>query len=108
MEKINLEKLGPARDESEKEQPAKDKSTLQPVASPKTYTENPAQDALLDTMVDPDWLPTMLGSDQGRIIDWDSPQDPKNPQNWTDARKWMIILLVSAITFNQLYCIPIW
>ena len=102
MDKINFVKVGPAHDESEKEQPAKDISALQPVAPLKADIENPAQDAPLDTTVDADQLPTMLGSDQARIVDWDSPQDPTNPQNWTGARKWMIIILVSAITFNQL------
>ena len=102
MDKINFAKVGPARDESEKEEPAKDKSALQRVAPLKTDIENPAQDAPLDATVDADQLPTMLGFDQARIVDWDSPQDPANPQNWTGARKWMIIILVSAITFNQL------
>lgn len=40
-------------------------------------------------------------SDQDNIVDWDGPQDPQNPQNWTSKRRWTIIILVSAITFNQ-------
>ncbi|OCL12150.1 polyamine transporter 1 [Glonium stellatum] len=38
---------------------------------------------------------------QDNIVDWDGPQDPQNPQNWTSTRKWLIIILISAITFNQ-------
>jgi hypothetical protein len=35
------------------------------------------------------------------IVDWDGPQDPQNPQNWSSTRKWTIIILISMITFNQ-------
>lgn len=35
------------------------------------------------------------------IVDWDGPEDHENPQNWTSTRKWIIIISVSAITFNQ-------
>lgn len=38
---------------------------------------------------------------QGILVDWDGPDDPQNPQNWTGTRKWSIIILISAITFNQ-------
>ena len=40
-------------------------------------------------------------SEQGNSVEWDGPQDPQNPQNWTSVRKWTIIILISAITFNQ-------
>ena len=39
------------------------------------------------------------------VVDWDGPQDPQNPQNWRKTKKWTIIILVSAITFNQ-YAFP--
>lgn len=35
-----------------------------------------------------------------QIVDWDGPTDPQNPMNWSPARKWAIIALVSTITFN--------
>ena len=38
--------------------------------------------------------------EDGYIVDWDGPDDPQNPMNWTDTRKWTIIALVSALTFN--------
>ena len=44
---------------------------------------------------------TSQASDQDNIVDWDGPEDPQNPQNWTSLRKWTIIILISAITFNQ-------
>lgn len=34
------------------------------------------------------------------LVDWDGPDDSKNPRNWSPARKWATIALVSAITFN--------
>lgn len=40
--------------------------------------------------------------DTTNLVDWDGPQDPKNPMNWTNLHKWTIISLVSAITFNLL------
>jgi multidrug resistance protein len=33
------------------------------------------------------------------IIDWDSPDDPENPLNWSFRLRWTLIILVSAITF---------
>jgi multidrug resistance protein len=33
------------------------------------------------------------------IISWDGPNDPQNPMNWSDMRKWLSIALVSMITF---------
>ncbi|KAK1765233.1 polyamine transporter 1 [Phialemonium atrogriseum] len=40
-------------------------------------------------------------SNQDNIVDWDGPEDPQNPQNWTSTKKWTIIILISTITFNQ-------
>jgi hypothetical protein len=37
--------------------------------------------------------------DASDVVDWDSADDPHNPMNWSTARKWGIIALVSAITF---------
>ena len=34
------------------------------------------------------------------LVDWDGPEDPQNPMNWTSLRKWITIVLVSAVTFN--------
>ncbi|GME46663.1 putative mfs multidrug protein [Neofusicoccum parvum] len=32
------------------------------------------------------------------IVDWDGPNDPENPMNWTDKKKWTNIALLSIIT----------
>jgi hypothetical protein len=33
------------------------------------------------------------------IVWWDGPNDPQNPMNWSKARRWGAIYIVSAITF---------
>lgn len=45
--------------------------------------------------------PRAQGVDAGYAIDWDGPDDPQNPHNWTATKKWLTIILISAITFNQ-------
>ncbi|KAF5368187.1 hypothetical protein D9757_011303 [Collybiopsis confluens] len=33
------------------------------------------------------------------IVDWDGPNDPKNPKNWPNKRKWAATLIVALFTF---------
>ncbi|KAK8251252.1 major facilitator superfamily domain-containing protein [Phyllosticta capitalensis] len=33
------------------------------------------------------------------VVDWDGPNDPANPMNWPKSRKWLMISVVSALTF---------
>ncbi|KAJ3761999.1 MFS polyamine transporter [Lentinula raphanica] len=33
------------------------------------------------------------------IVDWDGPDDPKNPKNWPKSRKWAATLIVALFTF---------
>ncbi|KAL7279358.1 hypothetical protein ACG7TL_007199 [Trametes sanguinea] len=33
------------------------------------------------------------------IINWDGPDDPQNPKNWSKKKKWAATLIVSAFTF---------
>lgn len=32
------------------------------------------------------------------IVDWDGPDDPENPQNWSPAKKWAHIAVLSVLT----------
>ncbi|OLN87205.1 putative transporter C1529.01-like protein 3 [Colletotrichum chlorophyti] len=32
------------------------------------------------------------------IVDWDGPDDPENPQNWPEKRKWLNVAAISALT----------
>ena len=40
------------------------------------------------------------------LVHWDGPDDPRNPMNWSDARKWLIIGLISLSSFNTYVCLP--
>ncbi|KAF1997756.1 major facilitator superfamily transporter [Amniculicola lignicola CBS 123094] len=33
------------------------------------------------------------------MVDWDGPNDPENPQNWSDKKKWMNVGTLALITF---------
>jgi hypothetical protein len=39
--------------------------------------------------------------DESILVDWDGPNDPQNPQNWSLSRKWWLVGLVAAVTFNM-------
>lgn len=34
----------------------------------------------------------------GDVVDWDGPDDPENPMNWSNNKKWLNIVLISALT----------
>ncbi|KAI0788016.1 MFS polyamine transporter [Fomes fomentarius] len=33
------------------------------------------------------------------VVDWDGPDDPQNPKNWSKKKKWAATVIVSAFTF---------
>ena len=33
------------------------------------------------------------------IVDWDGPDDPKNPMNWSEKLKWANVFVIASITF---------
>ena len=33
------------------------------------------------------------------MVDWDGPDDPKNPVNWSEKLKWANVAVISSITF---------
>ena len=33
------------------------------------------------------------------IVDWDGPNDPQNPINWSEKLKWANVAVISSITF---------
>ncbi|KAI0465632.1 major facilitator superfamily domain-containing protein [Xylaria cf. heliscus] len=45
-------------------------------------------------------LVNVTASSNEVIVDWEGPDDPAYPLNWSSARKTFIIVLVSAVTFN--------
>ncbi|KAJ8082377.1 hypothetical protein PM082_008232 [Marasmius tenuissimus] len=44
---------------------------------------------------------SMTSSDEQEVlvVDWDGPDDPENPKNWTYKRKWAATAIVSLFTF---------
>ncbi|PWN49033.1 putative mfs-multidrug-resistance transporter [Violaceomyces palustris] len=47
----------------------------------------------------------LKGEDDGVPTDpnevwWDGPNDPENPQNWSNTRKWVITLVAATLTIN--------
>ncbi|KAK2464067.1 hypothetical protein APHAL10511_003897 [Amanita phalloides] len=36
------------------------------------------------------------------IVDWDGPEDPANPLNWTNKRKWAVTIIISSFAFIDL------
>lgn len=50
--------------------------------------------------------PTLDGPDDISVVDWDGPNDPNNPTNWSSSRKWTVIGLVSFNTFNAYVPLP--
>jgi len=54
--------------------------------------------------------PTKPEAHDTNIVDWDGPQDPNNPRNWTKGKKWAHIIMVSlfALVTNMAptMCVP--
>ncbi|KAJ4989056.1 MFS multidrug transporter [Stagonosporopsis vannaccii] len=44
-------------------------------------------------------IESALKLEQDIIITWDGPNDPANPLNWSQSRKWVVTMLVSMFTF---------
>jgi len=34
------------------------------------------------------------------LVTWDGPNDPNNPQNWSNSRKWVITMVAIVMTVN--------
>ncbi|KAN0121135.1 MFS polyamine transporter [Russula decolorans] len=42
---------------------------------------------------------TRASDDHILTVDWDGPDDPENPRNWSFSKKWQATMVVSAFTF---------
>lgn len=49
--------------------------------------------------------PNEEGSD---LVDWDGPQDPENPQNWSSKFKWYTIMILACMTFVVSFGSSVW
>ncbi|KAI0172196.1 MFS general substrate transporter [Hypoxylon sp. FL1284] len=41
---------------------------------------------------------TKTSDNDPNVVDWDGPDDPENPMNWTDKKKWLNITILSIMT----------
>ncbi|KAG2123908.1 MFS polyamine transporter [Suillus cothurnatus] len=46
-----------------------------------------------------DELPATMDNTSVLIVDWDGPNDPQNPKNWSYRRKWAATIIISSFTF---------
>jgi hypothetical protein len=65
-----------------------------PLISQKNSSSPPAGSALPTSP--PSDVPTIKDE---KIIDWDGPDDPENPFNWSNRKKWRVTLLACFMTF---------
>lgn len=47
---------------------------------------------------DPEKAQAVVVSQDPNIVDWDGPDDPANPQNWSGTKKWAHIAVLSVLT----------
>lgn len=63
-----------------------------------------------EAQVAPTPVETKSEAPDANIVDWDGPQDPANPQNWSLRKKWAHIIMVSlfALVTNMAptMCVP--
>ena len=41
-----------------------------------------------------------LPAPPNNIVDWDGPDDPKNPMNWPMSLRWLQVTIVALLTFT--------
>lgn len=39
-----------------------------------------------------------INKDDANLVDWDGPDDPEKPLNWTKKKKWMNMMLIATLT----------
>lgn len=65
-------------------------------------TDNTEADPRLD-VYDPEFseTPTPVNEPvEVKPVSWDVPYDPKNPQNWSPSRKWLVMSVNAIVTVN--------
>ncbi len=44
--------------------------------------------------------PSLVHGKDPNLVQWDGPDDPENPQNWSARRKWLMIVVVTLMSVN--------
>lgn len=60
-----------------------------PVSSPQALVDNPARTSTFTPPAKSDEI----------SVNWEGPNDPQNPFNWANAKKWRVTLLACFMTF---------
>jgi len=69
--------------------------------SPNADVEKGLQSTATSTLSDEEThqeIPAPVQSTESDIVDWDGSDDPENPLNWTQGRKWGLIACLGAVT----------
>ncbi|KAI1764275.1 MFS general substrate transporter [Hypoxylon sp. FL1150] len=61
-------------------------------------TINPDSEQEQDIEQGLDISATKTNENDPNVVDWDGPDDPQNPMNWTDKKKWLNISILSIMT----------
>ncbi|KAI6791545.1 MFS general substrate transporter [Hortaea werneckii] len=76
--------------------------TIANKTSPDARRQDSSNASINEPLDDPEKGPVAAENEQEdldpNIIDWDGPDDPANPINWTATRKWTNIAVLSALT----------
>lgn len=76
-------------------------STQETYTSPNADLEKGVQSEAASTRSDDRTLGDAPAQEEQRdpdIVDWDGPDDPQNPMNWSEGRKWGLIACLGAVT----------
>lgn len=79
------------------------KGTTESSSTANQHTENmPTEPS--PAKMGPEEIPSEVSSgeiseeDDRNVVTWDGPDDPQNPMNWPDSRKWINLALMSLLT----------
>ena len=44
-------------------------------------------------------IPQHVPTNDPNLVDWDGPDDPQNPRNWSSGKKAATVVVISVVTF---------
>ena len=72
------------------------------------YEEKSESDAGPSNLQHTSGLASLEAEEQTDLIDWDGPQDPENPQNWSTKYRWYTIMILACMTFVVSFGSSVW
>lgn len=96
--RTDLAGIGTPADVPLHEKKSKEEDTESPVASAsQTRSTTPVQQNINPKALEAGF--SEASKEDVTIIDWDGPDDPCNPLNWSYKKKWIATIIISAFTF---------